>query len=369
MNRIWFFAFLILPIAGIAYSFWRTWQILPLSNGYKYAILGLLFVAIFWFFANFFVFNIDRWPLPLARASYEVGNSALFILLYAVLLFLLLDLGRLVHLVPRSFMVDSWKGTLTVVGVLVAVFTYGYFHYLHKVRMPIEMTTTKTLEAPKKIVMMSDLHIGYHNNRQELARWIDLINAEQPDLVLIGGDIIDGSMRPILEENMAQEFRRIKAPIYACLGNHEYFGGEKQAEQFYREAGIHLLRDSAVTVQGINIIGRDDRTNANRMSLKQLATGLDMSRYTIVLDHQPYNLELAEQVGADFQLSGHTHYGQVWPISWIEDAIYEDAYGPLQKGGTQYFVTSGIGIWGAKFRIGTQSEYLVGTLTRQSKTQ
>ena len=67
-----------------------------------------------------------------------------------------------------------------------------------------------------------DLHLGYHNRRKELSRWVDIINAEHPDLILIGGDIIDISVRPLLEENMAAELRRLKAPVYACLGNHEY---------------------------------------------------------------------------------------------------------------------------------------------------
>ena len=69
-----------------------------------------------------------------------------------------------------------------------------------------------------------------------------------------------------------------------------------------------------------------------------------MSKYTILLDHQPYHLEDAERYGVDFQFSGHTHYGQVWPISWIEDRMYEDAFGSLQKGNTHYYVSSGIGI-------------------------
>lgn len=335
---------------------------LPLANPYKYMVLGPLAIIAFWFFANFALVNIDTWPMPLARASYEIGNSAIFVLLYAVMLFLVLDLGRLVHLVPRSFMFGSWKGTLTVIAILVATFTYAYFHYLDKVRVPLTLTATKPLEKNLKIVMLSDLHIGYHNNRKELAKWIDRINAEQADLILIGGDIIDGHMRPILDENMAEEFRRLHAPVYACLGNHEYYGGEKAAEQFYKDAGITLLIDQAVTVKGINIVGRDDRSNRNRKSLAEVVNDIDRSRYTILLDHQPYHLEEAEQVGIDFQLSGHTHYGQLWPISWIEDAVYEDAYGPLTKGNTRYYVTSGIGIWGAKFRIGTQSEYLVATL-------
>lgn len=76
----------------------------------------------------------------------------------------------------------------------------------------------------------------------------------------------------------------------------------------------------------------------------------------------PYHLEEAEQNGIDFQFSGHTHHGQVWPVSWITDALYEKAYGSLQKGNTQYYISSGLGIWGGKFRIGTQSEYVVLTI-------
>ena len=86
-------------------------------------------------------------------------------------------------------------------------------------------------------------------------------------------------------------------------------------------------------------------------------------QYSIVLDHQPYNLDCAETAGIDFQLSGHTHRGQVWPISWITDYIYECSWGSHQRGNTQFYISSGLGIWGGKFRIGTQSEYVVATLT------
>lgn len=362
MNKLWGIIFFILPLLGIAYCLWHTWHILPLPNVWKWVVTAVMLACILVFFANFVLFHIDQWPMGAATAAYEVGNSAIFILLYLVMVYLLLDIGRLVRLVPRTFMEHSLAGTFTVLFVMVGLFTYGYFHYMHKVRQPLEMTTSKALDRPLKLVMLSDLHIGYHNRVGELNRWIDLINQEHPDLVLIGGDIIDGHMRPLIDEGMASAFHRLQAPAVACLGNHEYYSGIDDAVRFYHEAGITLLRDSAITIDGINIVGRDDRTNPRRKSVKELTAGLDKQRYTILLDHQPYHLEAAQQAGIDFQLSGHTHYGQVWPISWIEDAIYEDAWGPLQKGGTQYFVTSGIGIWGGKFRIGTRSEYLVATL-------
>ena len=112
----------------------------------------------------------------------------------------------------------------------------------------------------------------------------------------------------------------------------------------------------------LQIVGRDDRTNLRRKSVAALCKALDSSKYTILLDHQPYNLEQSEQQGVDFQLSGHTHHGQVWPISWITEAVYECAFGEWQRGDTHYYISSGLGIWGGKFRIGTRSEYIVAVL-------
>ena len=167
------------------------------------------------------------------------------------------------------------------------------------------------------------------------------------------------SARPLVEGNYSEEMRRIEAPVYAVLGNHEYYSGDKFAEEFFASSVIHLLRDEVASLMGIEVIGRDDRTNRNRLPLDSLMKKADPSLFTIVLDHQPSDLSEAEKAGVDFQFSGHTHRGQVWPISWITDAIFEDSWGPYSKGNTRYYVSSGLGIWGAKIRIGTRSEYLV----------
>ena len=318
-------------------------------------------------------------PLRLATITYETGNSGIFVLLYLVMLFLLLDIARWTHLIPKEWLFSNGRSAMGILALMVCIFGYGYIHYLDKVRMPLEIKTTKPIKSEErrmKIVLLSDLHLGYHNRRTEFRKWVDKINNEHPDLILIGGDIIDISVRPLLEERMAEEFLRLKAPVLACLGNHEYYSGEPKAQQFYREAGITLLRDSVATIGNLRIIGRDDRTNPHRKSLKEIIASAETGKkpaeprekpakapFTILLDHQPYHLEEAEQNGIDFQFSGHTHHGQVWPISWITDALYEDAYGSLQKGNTHYYVSSGMGIWGGKFRIGTQSEYVVLTIT------
>jgi len=362
--KLWMLAFTLLPLLGCVYVLWHIWHILPFAACWRWTVTGVLALCAISFFLSF-ALDIDNMPFWLATLLYETGTAALFILIYLVMTFLVLDIGRLVRLVPKTFLFDSAAGSATVFVLIAGIFIYGYFKFLHKERVPLELTTEKTLSVVNKelkIVMISDLHLGYTIRLDEFKGWIDKLNAENADLILIGGDIIDRSLRAVNDQEMAQEFHRLNAPVYACLGNHEYLSGVDGSVEFYKAAGIHLLRDETATVKGINIIGRDDRSNMRRKPLAQLTEQLDMSRYTILLDHQPYSLEKAEQAGIDFQLSGHTHYGQVWPISWIEDAIYEDAFGPLTKGNTQYYVTSGIGLWGGKFRIGTRSEYVVAQL-------
>ncbi|MCR5192613.1 MAG: metallophosphoesterase [Bacteroidales bacterium] len=350
---------LIILLALLGYVLAHIWHMAPLPVWGKWTLSAICFLCFCCEFLNFGA--TDRMPLPLASFIYNLGNKSVIIALYLAMAFLLLDIGRLIHIVPRSLLHDSMPCSIAIVSLLAAVFIYGSIHYHHKQRVAIDIDSHGKVEQPLTAVLVSDIHIGYHNRRADLAKWIDMINAENPDMVLIAGDIIDMSHRPVAEENMAAEFRRLKAPVFACLGNHEYYSGNQKALNFYHEAGITLLVDSSAHCCGITITGRDDRTNSSRKSLSQFS--FDTSSFNILLDHQPYNLEETEKAGIDFQFSGHTHRGQIWPMTWIVDAMYECAWGSFQKGDTRYYVSSGLGIWGAKYRIGSQSEYVVMTIS------
>jgi len=354
-----FLPVVLILLASLVYVGWHIWALAPLPVWGKWL---LVCVAAGLFALEFVGFTplMNRMPLGMSSFVYNVGNKAVIVMFYLLMAFIVLDIGRLVHIVPRSLLHESMPATAVLTVLMVGIFVYASVHYHHKERVSLELDSGGRLQQPVTVVMASDLHIGYHNRRADLAKWVDMINAEHPDLVLIAGDIVDFSFRPVIEEDMAAEFRRIEAPVYACLGNHEYYAGEPDAEQFYREACINLLIDSSITVDGVRIVGRDDRTNPKRKSLSQLVG--DDSLYTIVLDHQPYHLEEAERQGVDFQLSGHTHRGQVWPLSWVTDALYECSWGSHQRGATHYYVSSGLGILGAKYRIGTQSEYVVAQI-------
>ena len=369
---MWMILFLLLPLLGIAYIAWHVWCLLPCAWWWRVSAIVLLagsFLTMMFGMRGLY----DRMPLPVGTALYETGTSSIFIMMYLVILFLVLDIARLCHIIPRTFLYNNWYTALGITILMVGVFVYGNLHYQHKYRQELTLTSNRPMVRPLKLVMVSDLHIGYHNPRTELHRWVDMINAEKPDLILIAGDIIDMSMRPLKEERMHEEFQRLTAPVYACLGNHEYYSGEPGAQQFYRDAGIHLLRDDVVTIGDLCIIGRDDHTNYHRKSLGKIVNEnkslISNSSYTILLDHQPYHLEQAEQQHIDFQFSGHTHHGQIWPISWITEHVYECAFGSYQRGNTRYYISSGLGLWGGKFRIGTRSEYVVITLNKSQKTQ
>ena len=354
---MWMMLFLLLPILALSYIGWHIWCLLPVRWYVKSIVIVLMVASFLMLFAGMFRAT-DSMPMPLATAVYVIGTSSIFILLYLFMLFLVLDLGRLTPLVPRTLLYNNWWTAGGIAVFMFGLFLYGHLHYKHKYRETLTITSNKVTK-PIKAILLSDLHIGYHNQRDEVHRWIDIINDEKPDVILIAGDIIDGSLRPLREQHIYEEFQRLQTPVYACLGNHEYYSGEPGALQFYQQAGIHLLRDSIANVGDLCIIGRDDATNFRRRPLSELAETVSQSQFSIVLDHQPHHLEKAEQAGIDFQFSGHTHRGQVWPISWITDRIYECSWGSHQRGKTRYYVSSGMGIWGGMFRIGTRSEYVV----------
>ncbi len=362
---------LILILATNAYVVWRMYQILP-TAWLKIAVPALYALTLLTYIGCFvgMLGHGQIWPVKVNT----VLSPILIIYLYSLLVFFLMDFGRLVRLIPKDFAVNSMAGSAAVFGTVAILLTIGAVNYRIKHRETVELTTDKSLSKPLKIVMASDLHLGYNNSRKTLAKWVDMINAENPDLVIFGGDIIDISTEPLFKDNFAAEFRRLEAPAYAAFGNHEFISGAEKSMKFYNDAGITVLRDSVARVRGITLIGREDRSRSGhparashgRQYLPELVRGIGSDEFTILIDHQPYHLEEAEAAGMDFQFSGHTHRGQVWPISLVTDMMYEKSWGFHQRGNTEYYISSGLGIWGPKIRLGSRSEYLVLTIVREN---
>ena len=362
--KIMHFAIILGVILGAnCYVLYRIWGMMPPNTVARTVFLVCTLVVVLSPFIA--MFATRAFPMPIVSILYKVGVSWLIMLVYLFLLFLLLDLLRLTHLLPvKQVLYHNWHSLLCIGVLLSGAMIAGNWKYRNKNRVKLSITVNKSFDnnAPLKIVALSDLHLGYTIGKGELEKWIGLINAEEPDVVLFAGDIVDNIAQPLWQQNMAEEFAKIQSRygIYAVVGNHEYISGIDKSLRFFKEAGIVLLRDSALLIDDrFYLIGRDDRSNARRKPLAELVASLDKSKPLILLDHQPYGLNESEKNGIDFQFSGHTHRGQVWPLSLLTDRIFELSHGYLRKGDSHIYVSSGMGIWGGKFRIGTQSEYVV----------
>ena len=364
MSLRWLFILLpILYVAGNVYISIRGWQALPhLPIGVKVALSFFYWICVLSLFGAFLFRGLDM-PATLAQIISRVGTGWLVFTLYMVLALLLFEALRVLNIPIRHSFLFSFALVVCVLG-------YGYYRYQHPDTKVINMVINKDIDTgdtrPFRVVAISDVHLGYGTGKRMLARYVDRINAERPDLVLIGGDLIDNDATPLFQTHMEEELSRVNAPmgIYMVPGNHEYISGIEACERFIARTPITLLRDSVVVLpNGIQIVGRDDRSDKRRQSVRQLTETLDKSRPILLLDHQPYDLALTTQAGVDLQFSGHTHRGQVWPLSWLVDRMFELSYGMKRVGDCVIYVSSGLSLWGPPFRIGTNSEMVVFNLT------
>jgi predicted MPP superfamily phosphohydrolase len=303
-------------------------------------------------------------PDIVMKTLYLIGSVWMVFTLYMVPALLLLDVARVVGLPIRN-------GVLLAAGVVVCILLYGYWNYRNPRVEHIDIELDKFLECDLRIVAISDIHLGDGTGKRALGRYVDLINAQRPDLIVVGGDLIDNSLVPVLRNNMAEELCRLDAPmgIYMAPGNHEYISGIDESLDFIATTPIVVLRDSvAMLDEGVAIIGRDDRMNRRRKSTEELVASIPADRFTIVVDHQPYDIATSERLGIDLHLSGHTHRGQVWPLNWLTDALYEQSHGHRLWGATSAYVMQGLSLWGPPFRIGTKSEIVVIDLKADNTT-
>ena len=360
-------AFIIYTFINV-YIFFRSKQALPDSK----TVRTIFYIVYLFFFSAFIIAMLGRnfFPLIIQKILYFPGTVWLGMMLYLFMFFILTDIIYIInhffHFLSsgiknnyRKFQVFS--GYILVICLAI----YGYYQYRNPQIVEQKISIDKKAGDYKnlKVVGVSDFHLGVANDNKSLVQNVRLINEQHPDLIIIAGDLIDNNALPLEKERMWETLNKLQAPLgtYFCMGNHEYMSGIEPAMEFLRKTNIHLLIDSSVVINNsIQIIGRDDmKRGNNRKPLNELVKGLDTSLPIFLLDHEPYHLNEAEENGIDLQFSGHTHHGQIFPANLLTDMEYELSYGYKQKGNTHYFVSSGLGLWGPPFRIGTKSEVVV----------
>lgn len=219
-------------------------------------------------------------------------------------------------------------------------------------------------EKRMRLVFFSDLHIGEAMTPDYIARAVKLIQDQQPDLILCGGDFIDHRAVYAYDPRVMASLRSLHAPLGVCyvLGNHEYRDDLEANIRWVSEVGGTLLRDSiAFPGDGpLTLIGRDDWVNGNRKPFEVIANEADPLRGPVVLmEHTPASIDSIGDSPVDLILCGHTHGGQIWPGQLMVWWRYGMVSGTRPVGEREVCISSGIGSAGATYRVGTRSEIRV----------
>jgi predicted MPP superfamily phosphohydrolase len=335
-----------------------------------------LYAVIFFSLAIVFIvakFLESRHSSVITDALNVIGGFWLAFMLYGILLFLLSDIVYLLLRITGTLNPSnipayrkwSFIVTVSVSGVLILA---GFINAVIPVVTEYNIKINKSADVKSmRIAAVSDIHLGSIIRRRSMKKLSRMLDNMKPDLVLLLGDIIDGEIGPVLRDDLLQYFTCPKCTygMLAITGNHEFIGGASRTIPYIEGKGIRILKDEVTVVNGgIQLVGRLDRDSERyygkkRVPLSDLMLKTDTTRPVILLDHQPVKYEEAEANGIDLELSGHTHDGQMWPLNHITRAIYELSYGHIQKGKTQFIVSSGYGLWGPRVRIGTKSEVLL----------
>ncbi|CAM3676392.1 metallophosphoesterase [Marinicrinis lubricantis] len=257
--------------------------------------------------------------------------------------------------------VQAWSGAVVLL-LLVSFLTYGIYNAYNPVLRTYEIHIEKDVPSVSSltVVMAADMHFGLLSGRDHAERLVEEINKLDADLILFPGDVFDDDIRPYVDQGIDEVLSQIESTygVYASLGNHDrYDGPTEDMIAVLENSNMHVLYDESVVVaDSLTLVGRRDHSDDGREELAPLMDGIDLSKPVILLDHQPYDLDIAQEQGIDLMVSGHTHRGQVFPGNLITDAMYENDWGYLQKEQLHSIVTSGYGFWGPPIRIGSRSE-------------
>ncbi len=348
----------------------RVMSVIPES--YKTATLAILIFVI----ASFIVGRIleNFWISYLSDVLVWIGSFWIAIMFYTLMWLVLIDIFRVVnHFFPffPSIVKTNPENIKRTLALIISIFVFiviaaGFINTkiinVRKYHLAInkEAGSLKSLN----IVMASDLHLGTIYGKQFAYKLAWMINELKPDIILLAGDIIDEDIEPVLADNVGDALLKLNAKygIYGITGNHEYIGGVKEAVDYLTAHNVKMLRDTSVLIDNsFYVVGREDRaikqfSESKRKPLNEIVRDIDFTKPVIMMDHQPFNLEQAQQNGIDLQLSGHTHNGQLWPANYIVDKIYEVAWGYKLINKTHYYVSCGVGGWGPPVRTGSRPE-------------
>jgi len=382
-----FFAVFLLVVAGLHFYLWRrlvkdTALPPPWHAGLTVTMVALALSVV----GSFFLVRV----VPASASRFLMFPIYLWMgaLFYLLLLVLGTDVLRLVVTVAGKTLLDeppfSPERRQLLARLVGGTATAGFAGIAvvgARRAMKLEDIVTRKIEVPLRrlprgldgfrIVQISDLHLGPTLGRDWCAGVVERVNALEPDLIAITGDLIDGSVEQLRGD--VEPLRELRAPhgIFFCTGNHEYYFGPVEWCAYLPELGIRVLRNERVSIgegdDSFDLAGIDDfrskgMAEGHGPDLPRAVAGRDESREFVLLAHQPIAVTEASEHGVGLQLSGHTHGGQMWPFNYLVYLAQPYVSGFVKHRGTQLYINQGTGFWGPPIRIGTFAEITEVTL-------
>jgi predicted MPP superfamily phosphohydrolase len=344
------------------YLFVRIWQLFIRKEQRVYYVLIYL--------ALFLVYPVSNLFREGGTALSAIANYLLPFFLYVFLFVLLLDLLLLLNMLFRVIPREKIKsksfrniGLPVIILCSLVVVAAGIinFNTIRRTEYQVTIPAGSSDMSHLKIAFASDFHLEENTPVRFVERFVKEIETINPDLMLFGGDIVEGDREDERMEHFEKLLGSITARfgVFGVLGNHEYYARQDKGSFFVR-AGIDILRDSAVFIDGSFILaGRNDSHTTTRKSVEEIMRIIPDSLPVILVDHRPTEIDQISKTSANIVLSGHTHNGQLFPVNFITRSVYELSYGYMKKGDAHFFVSSGIRLWGFPVRTAGKSEIMV----------
>jgi len=252
----------------------------------------------------------------------------------------------------------------SLIGLVLIILGYGYFMARRPRINHVNLVFKKLPHGQNafRIVHLSDVHLNTIFSKRRLERLVQRVNRLEPNLIVITGDLMDENAAK--SEKIITPISQLRSQfgVYAVTGNHEYYSGVKKAIDVIEKAGIRVLKNESIQIGNIlNLVGVNDIEakrfeNEPIVPYSELLKSLNSDLPIVLLNHRPDRLEEASRAGIDLQLSGHTHHGQIFPLNYVTDWVYEVSSGLKKIGEMLIYVSNGVGTWGPPLRIGAPAE-------------
>jgi len=251
--------------------------------------------------------------------------------------------------------------------LVVCISIYGVVHARRIVvtQVQVRLPNLPAAWRGRKAVWISDLHLGQIHGSAFARKVVAKVEALSPDIVFVGGDLYDGTGAPDVIE-LTTPLRHLSAWLgtYFVTGNHEEYGNQERFLMAVKAAGMRVLMDEMVTIEGLQLVGVDYKHASDPGCFESILKNLDINNAapSILLKHVPDNVTIAEAAGVSLQISGHTHKAQMWPLEYVAQLSFRGlVYGLNKFKSMQVYTSSGAGTWGPPMRVGTSGEVVLFT--------